>query len=506
MPASVRLKVVEGVMTDKELNFGERTTCIVGRAPDCNVVLPNDEAHKTISRHHCLFDIVPPGIRVRDFGSLNGTYVNGVKIGQRQRGESPEEAARRQFPEHDLAKGDRITLGKTILEVDTFVPAVCAVCFCEIAELGQEDALQKDPFCLCPGCREEMDKAGRPVVPKANVCALCGKESFDEPPKGTQDQYVCPACRADPLEKIKEVFLAMIAGKSVVPAIENHSILKELGRGGMGMVYLARHAKLQREVALKVMLPSAAEDKDAVEQFFRECANHKVLVHPNVVRVYEHGRSNGIFYLTMEYCSGKSVDFLLRDHGGKLPIDLAMEIILQALDGLNYVHNAEIPQVRLGNGNYGRGVGLVHRDLKPGNILLAETGGMRTAKIADVGLAKAFDLAGLSGFTQTGQAAGTPEYMPRQQVIKFKYAKPDVDVWAMAATLYQMLTGCLPRDFLPGKDRWIVVLQTQPVPIRRRDPSIPQRLAEVIDHALVDQPEIGFKTAKEFRDALMKSF
>jgi serine/threonine protein kinase len=94
--------------------------------------------------------------------------------------------------------------------------------------------------------------------------------------------------------------------------------------------------------------------------------------------------------------------------------------------------------------------------------------------------------------------------MPRQQVINFKYAKPEVDVWAAAATLYYILTGTPPRDFT-GIDRWLVVLQTEPVPVRFRDASIPQPLAEVIDFALADKPEIRFKSAAEFKQALERA-
>jgi serine/threonine protein kinase len=93
-------------------------------------------------------------------------------------------------------------------------------------------------------------------------------------------------------------------------------------------------------------------------------------------------------------------------------------------------------------------------------------------------------------------------FTPRQQVVNFKYAKPDVDVWATAATFYYMLTLAFPRDFPPKKDRWQVVLQTSPVPIRQRKADIPLRLAEVIDKALIDKPEIPFKTAVELRRAL----
>jgi serine/threonine-protein kinase len=125
--------------------------------------------------------------------------------------------------------------------------------------------------------------------------------------------------------------------------------------------------------------------------------------------------------------------------------------------------------------------GLVHRDLKPHNLLLTGSGASPIAKVADFGLSKAFDAAGLSGQTRTGLTAGTPLFMPRQQVINFEYAKPDVDVWAMAATMYHMLTGRFPRNFVRGKDPWQTVLQTDPVPIRKRDSSIPPKLTGLLD-------------------------
>jgi serine/threonine protein kinase len=146
----------------------------------------------------------------------------------------------------------------------------------------------------------------------------------------------------------------------------------------------------------------------------------------------------------------------------------------------------------------------VHRDLSPHNILLDETDGApSTAKVADFGLAKAFDQAGLSGLTRTGVAAGKPWFVPRQQVINFRDASPAVDVWATAACLYHALTAEYPRDFPRGKDPWQVILQTEPVPIRQREPGISPALAEVIDTALREQPAIGFATAAEFREALL---
>jgi serine/threonine protein kinase len=233
--------------------------------------------------------------------------------------------------------------------------------------------------------------------------------------------------------------------------------------------------------------------------------NTQVLRHPHIVRLDDAGYWEGTFFLTLEYCDGGSVDGLMRSRGGPLPVSEAVPIVLQCLDGMDYAHQAELPRVPLADGRFGQGRGLVHRDLKPANLFLCGSGPGRVAKVGDFGLAKAFDLAGLSGQTSTGSGGGTPAFMPRQQVINFKYARPDVDLWALAASLYYMLTGVYPRDFPPGKDPCQHVVESRAMPIRQRDPAIPRRLADVLDHALLDQPTIPFQSAAEFKRALSQA-
>jgi serine/threonine protein kinase len=223
------------------------------------------------------------------------------------------------------------------------------------------------------------------------------------------------------------------------------------------------------------------------------------------VRLFEAGCFRGTFFFTLEYCEGGSVADLLKKRGAPLPVEKATKIALQALDGLAYAHQVVLPAVKLAGGETTTGRGLVHRDLKPHNLFLARGSEKFVTKIGDYGLAKAFDLSGLSGLTATGATAGTPRFMPRQQLLEYKYAKPDVDVWALAASLYYMLTLQPPRDFRSGRDPWQVVLQTNAVPIRQRLPDIPARLAAVIDEALIDDPEIRFKAASEFRAALKEA-
>ena len=180
----------------------------------------------------------------------------------------------------------------------------------------------------------------------------------------------------------------------------------------------------------------------------------------------------------------------MQKRGGKLPVQEAVEIVLQVLDGLHYAHTNK---------------GLVHRDIKPANIFLTVYKGNIVAKLGDYGLAKAFDMAGLSGQTMTGTSMGTPHFMPRQQVLEFKYAQPDVDVWAIAATLYFMLTGKFSRDLNDTTNPMLEILTKPPVPIRERDASIPQPLADLIDKALIDNPKLHFNSAFEFKQALQNT-
>jgi hypothetical protein len=504
MPAKVTLKVVEGPLTGKEYVFEERATCLVGRGVECEVVqIPDDEPHQVIGRTHCLLDINPPDIRVRDFGSLNGTMVNGKKIGQRQAGQTREQAIQDRFPEYDLKDGDKIGLVHTVFQVGVYVPAYCNDCSLEIPE-DKRAAWARGPGVFrCDSCQKRAEAAGKkgPPVKKVPLCGVCGRNVSDEAQAGRDGAIICIACQKDPRALLAVLLGRAMKGDSRLSSIKDYNILRELGRGGMGAVYLATHQGSGRQVALKLMLPSVAALPGAVQKFLREVECTKVLEHRNVVKMHDFGTADGAFFFTLEFCLGGSVDHLMARRGGTLPLKEACEIMLQALDGLEYAHHVDV-RVRRRDGTYSDEKGLVHRDLSPQNILLASAASPTTPKVSDYGLSKAFDAAGLSGQSVTNGTAGKPVFMPRQQVVDFKYSKPEVDVWAAAATLYNMLTGAYPRDFPNAKDVWQTVLNTDAVPIRRRKASIPAKLAEVIDAALVDRPEIQFKSAVELKRAL----
>lgn len=444
----VILTIIEGTLKGQTFEFTDRTTCIIGRHLDCHPKLPDDADHNTISRYHCLLDINPPDIRVRDFGSKNGTYVNNKKIGQREANQTPEEATKIKFPEYDLNTGDELKLSKTIFQVS----------------------------------REIEQKIAKTWKP----------EAIQEPKKFNFFNFLQNLLnRAKTEEKLSD--------------LKNYQIIKTIGKGGFSEVFLAKNKNTGGKVALKMLLPQVAANEYAIQSFLREAENTKALNYPNIVQLRDTGYDQGTFFFTLEYCNGGTVEDLIQQRGGRLPIDEALDIIYQVLDALIYAHNADIPNIKQADGSAKKGKGLVHRDIKPSNIFLVKSQGKMIAKLADYGLSKAFDLAGLSGQTITGNKAGTPLFMCRQQVLNFKYVQPEVDIWATVATLYYLLTGCYCRDF-NNQDPFLAILQDDPISIDQRNINVPDSLANLIDLALQDNPELHFKDAKIFKQALINCF
>jgi serine/threonine protein kinase len=272
---------------------------------------------------------------------------------------------------------------------------------------------------------------------------------------------------------------------------------REIGRGASGVVYAATDVETGEKRAIKLILPAGRPANSEDAHVLREIDTCVTLRHPSVVRGYAGGRAGPGYFLVMELCDGGSLESAVARHG-PLPAEAAAPILFDVLAGLEYAHSLRT-RAMTAHGPLDV-TGLVHRDLKPANIFLAEG---PHAKVGDFGLAKAFEVAGLSGLTRTGFAAGTPAFMPRQQLLDYKYASPAVDVWAAAASLYFALSGCHPRDFPPGRDPWRVVWDTSPVPLAQRGVAVPDALARVLDDALADdKDDLPYTTVEEFRQAI----
>ena len=165
MPSQVKLTAISGKLSGQCFAFTDRTTCLVGRSRDCQIQIPNTRRHIRISRHHCLLDINPPVIRVRDFGSLNGTYVNESLIGKRNKGQSAEDAQHECFPEQDLTDGDVLMICDVMFRVDINIPKMCHLCARELpSEDGGEGKFTS--HLLCESCRAQSLPTESWVVPR----------------------------------------------------------------------------------------------------------------------------------------------------------------------------------------------------------------------------------------------------------------------------------------------------------------------------------------------------
>ena len=452
MSGEVVLTVTTKNVSEKTFVFNSHETFLFGRVNDCHICLPEDPQ---VSRHHFLMEVNPPQVCIRDLGSRNGTYINKQKYGGRAKDETPEEGAKHQYPQVELHDGDEVRVGQTVLRV-------------QVKEVAGESSL------------------GSGTNKLALYCQSCGNE-LEITQTGEQREPLCAECQQkagnDPLTLFQDVQ----ATQGTYYKLSNYKMVRKLGAGGMGAVYLLKHRQDEHLAALKVMLSKVAVDKVARHDFLREIENTRKLQHPHVVKFLDSGVEDSAFYFLIEYCDGGSVDQLMKRYGRRLTLTEVEPIMLGALEGLAYAHEQ----------------GIVHRDVKPQNILLSGTKTKWQAKIADLGLAKSYISAGFSGMTVTGGGfSGSLLFMPREQMINFKYVKPVSDVWAMGASVYFMLTGTVPRPNKPGRDPIDAILNGQIVPLRQCDPKIPVGIAAVIDRSLAPAPKDRYQTAGEMLKAL----
>jgi serine/threonine-protein kinase len=268
------------------------------------------------------------------------------------------------------------------------------------------------------------------------------------------------------------------------PVVPGHEIVREIGRGAMGVVYLARDLARGDQVAVKTITPSARGKSADVERFLREARILCDLVHPHVVACRELGESQGRLYFVMEYVAGQDAAGLLKERG-PLPAGLAVGLVCQLLQALDYTHAR----------------GKVHRDIKPANLLIAQGG---TVKLADFGLARVYQESPLSGLTVTGMVGGTVAFMAPEQITDFRNARPPADLYATAATLYNLLTGCHVHDLPRGEMQkaFAIILHDDPIPVRARRPDLPAELAAVIHRGLRKEPGKRFASALDMHRAL----
>jgi serine/threonine-protein kinase len=265
------------------------------------------------------------------------------------------------------------------------------------------------------------------------------------------------------------------------PEPPGYEILGELGRGGMGVVYRARQVPLNRLVALKMILSGEHAGPEDLARFRTEAQAIARLQHPHIVQIHEVGEHDGRPFFSLEFCPGGSLERKLA--GTPLPPAEAAALVETLARAMHAAHQH----------------GVVHRDLKPANVLLAEDG---TPKITDFGLAKKLDDAGQ---TASGAIMGTPSYMaPEQAGGQTREVGPATDIYALGATLYELLTGRPPFKAATPLDTVLQVLHDEPVPPRQMQPKVPRDLETIGLKCLQKEPARRYGSAAELADDLRR--
>ncbi len=276
----VTFNVVAGPQTGRAFSFDQHDTFMIGRSEDAHFCLPQD---RFFSRHHCILEIAPPQAFLRDLGSTNGTFVNGMRV----------ETAH-------LKSGDRIQGGETVLEVEV------------TAGLDETGRLRRSHGSTLPFANVTCINCSVPATVEANDPQA--KLSF-----------ICDECR----EMLK---------KNPQP-IPTYQMIRVIGQGGMGSVMLARSEETGRAVAIKTLLPEVAVSEQSLKRFMREIEVASSLQHENIVAYIDHGSHNGLVYLVTEFIQGMDASRLAKHRGGKLDHNEMVRVIEQTLGALHYAHS-----------------------------------------------------------------------------------------------------------------------------------------------------------------------
>src|SRR5688500_4985007 len=262
-----------------------------------------------------------------------------------------------------------------------------------------------------------------------------------------------------------------------------YELHRRLGRGGMAEVFLARDLQLDRPVAVKVLFPEFANDPAFVARFRREAQAAANLNHPNIVSVFDWGQEHGTYFIVMEYVDGRTLAEILRADG-PLPPERAVDVATDVAAALGAAHAA----------------GVLHRDIKPGNILVAPSG---RVKVADWGIGRAMDAAAEENLTQTGAVMGTATYFSPEQAQGLSL-DPRSDLYSLGVVLYESLTGKPPFQ----GDRPVAIaykhVQEQPRPPRSLNLDVPPELEAIVLQLLAKDPANRYASADALRDDLRR--
>jgi hypothetical protein len=456
----LKILIMSGHHRGHPIEFAAPRTFVIGRSASSDVQLYDVK----LSRRHCAFKVDQDGVQFKDLGSVNGTFVNGARATQGY-----------------LNHGDILRLGDIDLQIgiDRTEPAP----FVEPSPAALQGA-RRDPSssgfgaqampAFVPGgalVTRSPSSSGygpAPQVPAVAgpTCEVCRNTI---PPTEIADaahrkgRYICARCRGPRVQ------------------IPGYVLGRCLGEGAMGAVFEAQ-AQNGAIVAVKVLKIQGDVSEEDRARFVREAETTAALAHPNVVRILSWGQANPSLYLVMEFIRGESLKKRI-DRLGPLPVPVALHITRQIGAALDHARQKQI----------------IHRDVKPENILVNEEG---LAKLTDFGLAKSITNTGRSGLTRPGEGMGTLPYMPPEQIEDALTADHRSDVYSLGATLYHMLTGKKPFSAKSNMDFFMKILKEDPPPITEFRQDVPPIVVNMVTKCMRKKREDRYQTTGELVTAI----
>jgi serine/threonine protein kinase len=276
----------------------------------------------------------------------------------------------------------------------------------------------------------------------------------------------------------------ILAGRYKGLIIGQYKLLEQIGKGGTGVVFLAEHTRLRRQVALKILPADRSRDYEALERFYREARAVAGLDHPNIVRAHDANHTGNLHYLVMEYVDGVSLQTYIQKQG-PVPFGQAAHFISQAAAGLQHAFEN----------------GMVHRDIKPGNLLLDKTG---VLKVLDMGLVRFF-LDRDDGLTQDyskGAVLGTADYLSPEQAMNCHQVDIRADIYSLGATFYALLAGRPPFHGERLTQKLMSHQLKEPIPLNQFNPEIPREISDVVRKMMAKRPQERYQTPAEVMEAL----
>lgn len=271
------------------------------------------------------------------------------------------------------------------------------------------------------------------------------------------------------------------------PDIPGYEVHEEIGQGGMGVVHRATQKSTGKEVAIKIIRAEDGITESDMQFFVREANVLSQLDHARIVKFHEFGYAQNQIFLVMDCVNTVDLEKVLKKQSPASRIRIISGIASQVLEALDYAHSQS----------------LVHRDVKPSNVLVHRPQKKLKVKLADFGLAKNYLNAGFSGMTLEGDIRGTLKYIPPELIADSRYAKPHCDIYSLGVTMYEWLSGELPFDFAKPHEQVLAVLESTPPPLAELCPEAPTELIQIVEKSMSKDPLNRYSSAKQMQNSLL---